>query len=38
MIMSTADMVDAALVGFDRDELVIIPSLPNAQEWEAVAS
>lgn len=35
IIMSTADMVDAALVGFDRGELVTIPSLPNAQDWDA---
>ena len=35
IIMSTADMVDAALVGFDRHELVTIPSLPNARDWDA---
>ena len=35
IIMSTEDMVDAALVGFDRNELVTIPSLPNVQEWDA---
>jgi hypothetical protein len=28
-------MVDAALVGFDRGELVTIPSLPDAADWEA---
>jgi hypothetical protein len=27
-------MVDAALVGFDRQELVTIPSLPDAADWE----
>lgn len=36
MIMETGEMVDAALVGFDRQELVTIPSLPDASDWEAV--
>ena len=27
-------MVDAALVGFDRKELVTIPALPDAESWE----
>ena len=27
-------MVDAALVGFDRKELVTIPSLPEATDWK----
>jgi short-subunit dehydrogenase len=35
ILMSTGDMVDAALVGFDRNEPVTIPSLPNAQDWDA---
>ena len=34
IVMSTEDMVDAALVGFDRKELITIPSLPNVQDWE----
>lgn len=29
MVMDVNDMVDAALAGFDKDELVTIPSLPN---------
>ena len=28
-------MVDAALVGLDRRELVTIPSLPDIADWEA---
>jgi short-subunit dehydrogenase len=35
IVMSTEDMVDAALAGFDRKELVTIPSLPNVKDWEA---
>ena len=34
IVMSAAAMVDAALVGFDRKELVTIPSLPDAADWE----
>jgi short-subunit dehydrogenase len=34
-VMSAADMVDAALVGFDRGEVVTIPSLPNAADFDA---
>jgi uncharacterized protein len=33
-IMDTADLVDAALAGFDQGELVTIPSLPNVKYWE----
>jgi short-subunit dehydrogenase len=29
------EMVDAALVGLDRRELVTIPSLPDMADWEA---
>jgi len=36
MIMEAGELVDAALVGFDRQELVTIPSLPDAAEWEAL--
>lgn len=32
--MDAADMVDAALVGFDRRELVTIPSLPQAADFD----
>ena len=35
IVMSTEDMVDAALVGFDRGELVTIPSLHAEHEWLA---
>jgi short-subunit dehydrogenase len=34
IVMKAQDMVDAALVGFDRQELVTIPSLPDAADWE----
>jgi short-subunit dehydrogenase len=32
-VMSADDMVDAALVGLDRGELVTLPSLPDGDEW-----
>ncbi|TKC88702.1 SDR family oxidoreductase [Trinickia terrae] len=35
IVMPAQDMVDAALVGFDRRELVTIPSLHAVEEWEA---
>jgi short-subunit dehydrogenase len=35
IVMSAQDMVDAALVGFDRGELVTIPSLHAEHEWHA---
>jgi short-subunit dehydrogenase len=35
IVMSAEDMVDAALVGFDRSELVTIPSLHPEHEWDA---
>ncbi len=35
IVMSAEAMVDAALTGFDRNELVTIPSLHAAEEWEA---
>lgn len=34
MIMDVDSMVDAALAGLDMGELVTIPSLPNAKDWE----
>jgi short-subunit dehydrogenase len=34
-VMDAGDLVDAALVGFDRGELVTIPSLPNQGDWDA---
>jgi short-subunit dehydrogenase len=35
IVMSAEDLVDAALVGFDRGELVTIPSLHEGHEWDA---
>ncbi|AOO81542.1 SDR family NAD(P)-dependent oxidoreductase [Bosea vaviloviae] len=34
-VMEVEDLVDAALVGFDRRELVTIPPVPDAAAWEA---
>ncbi|MGF6570005.1 short-subunit dehydrogenase [Paraburkholderia sp. GAS333] len=34
IVMTAEDMVDAALAGFDQGELVTIPSLPDAADWE----
>jgi short-subunit dehydrogenase len=34
IVMSADDLVDAALAGLDAGELVTIPSLPDAAEWE----
>jgi short-subunit dehydrogenase len=31
--METGELVDAALIGFDRRETVTIPSLPEANQW-----
>lgn len=33
IVMKADDLVDAALAGFDRGELVTIPSLPDAADW-----
>ena len=35
IVMPAGAMVDAALAGFDRGELVTIPSLPDVADWEA---
>lgn len=35
IVMTAQDMVDAALVGFERGELVTIPSLHAGDEWDA---
>lgn len=35
-IMEVGDLVDAALVGFDRRELVTIPPLHEAERWDAL--
>jgi short-subunit dehydrogenase len=37
-VMDVGDMVDAALVGFDRRELVTLPSLPDAGQWDALVA
>ncbi len=34
-VIETAELVDAALVGFDRRETVTIPPLPDADQWSA---
>lgn len=34
-VMSVDEMVDAALVGFDRGETVTFPSLPDEKQWQA---
>ncbi len=36
MIMPVDEMVDAALVGLDRSEIVTIPSLPHQADWDAL--
>ncbi|QBQ99166.1 SDR family NAD(P)-dependent oxidoreductase [Paraburkholderia pallida] len=38
IVMSASDMVEAALTGFDRRELVTIPSLHAGEEWDAYES
>jgi len=35
MVMSTADLVDAALVGFDKGEFATVPPLPDVEQWNA---
>ncbi|MCF6100049.1 SDR family NAD(P)-dependent oxidoreductase [Mesorhizobium muleiense] len=35
-VMEVDDLVNAALVGFDRRELVTIPPLPDAGQWDAL--
>jgi hypothetical protein len=35
-LMDVGELVDAALVGFDRREAVTIPPLPDAQRWDAL--
>jgi short-subunit dehydrogenase len=35
ILMEVDDMVDAALSGLDRGEIVTIPSLPELSDWEA---
>jgi short-subunit dehydrogenase len=38
IVMSAEEMVDAALSGLDQGELISIPSLPDAREWDAFNS
>lgn len=35
IVMSAENMVDAALAGFDQGEVVTIPALPDAADWQA---
>ncbi|WP_043611212.1 SDR family oxidoreductase [Ensifer sp. ZNC0028] len=35
-VMEVGDLVDAALVGYDRRELVTIPPLPDADQWSTL--
>jgi len=35
MVMDVDEMVDAAIAGLDRGELVTIPSLPDVADWES---
>jgi uncharacterized protein len=37
-VMDVGELVDAALLGFDRHELVTIPSLPDVRQWESFAT
>jgi short-subunit dehydrogenase len=37
-MMAVDELVDAALVGFDRREAVTIPPLPDAGQWEAFSA
>lgn len=34
--MEVGDLVDAALIGYDRRELVTIPPLPDAGQWNTL--
>jgi len=37
-MMEVGELVDAALVGFDRREAITIPSLPDIGQWESFAA
>ncbi len=37
-VMEVGELVDAALVGFDRRELITIPPLPDIGQWEGFAA
>lgn len=34
IVMDVEEMVDAALAGFDQGELITVPSLPDAGDWQ----
>ena len=34
MVMDVDEMVDAALTGYDQGELITVPSLPDAGDWQ----
>jgi short-subunit dehydrogenase len=36
IVMTPESLVDAALAGFDKGELITIPSLPDIKQWEAL--
>ena len=36
MVMEVDDMVDASLSGFDQNELITIPALPDVAQWKAL--
>jgi hypothetical protein len=36
--MEVGELVDAALVGFDPGEVITIPLLPDAAQWESFHS
>jgi uncharacterized protein len=38
IVMSVDDMVDAALAGFDANEFVTVPALPDVADWNAFES
>lgn len=37
-VMEVGELVDAALVGFDRRETITIPPLPDAAQWDAFSA
>jgi short-subunit dehydrogenase len=37
-VMEVGELVDAALVGFDRREAITIPPLPDVGQWESFAA
>ncbi|WP_338693522.1 SDR family oxidoreductase [Bradyrhizobium sp. 26S5] len=38
IVMKAEDMVDAALAGLDQGEVITVPSLPDAADWQAYES